>query len=413
MTAPGPATGAHTEPMWSVSGRITSAAPLVAWLCAGAALAGSAVAVLLLADADQPHAVPWKQLVLPVVWAVPGALIAAGRPRSPIGWLMLAVAVFFVGAGLSQAWVAHALSGGTAHSTAWAVWFTDRFSAFLVPFVLLTLLLLPDGRLPSRSWRVPVGCVLGVQCAALVMFNLVRGPAAGPDSSFPARVLELANPVGILPPGVGDLISGYDALLLQVPMLLGPLGFLVKLRNAVGAERTRMVGVLLAATVFVLTVVLGHALWPAASDVLDIAGSLLFATVLTASVLGRRLDQIDYAVHHTFVYAVLTVLVAALYVAVATVSSRWGASLPPFGAGVVAALLALALLPLRARLQGAVGTLMYGDRADPYHALSRLAESTHDAPSPHNVLVALATSISRSLRVPWVSVRAGDHCVEQ
>ena len=164
---------------------------------------------------------------------------------------------------------------------------------------------------------------------------------------------------------------------------------------------------LLAATAFVLVVVLGHAVWPAASDVLDVAASLLLAVVLTASVLRHRLREIDYAVHHAFVFAVLTLLIASVYVAVTSLASRFGDRLPPFGAGVVAAMTALALLPLRSRLQALAGRMLYGDRGDPYAALSRLAETTHDAPTLESVLGSLAASVRSSLRAVWVSVEAG------
>ena len=390
--------------MWSVSGGSQNLAALLAWIATAVALAGS-VAAALLTGLDQVPGVPWKQILLPLMFSVPGALIAAGRPRIAVGWLMLAVALLFAGAGLGQAWVGYAAAEGTDRGVAWAVWFTDRFSAFLVPCGWLSLILLPDGRLPARRWRPLVWTVGAVQVVALVIFVFARGAAAGPDSSFPDHVLDLANPVGVLPSVLAESFQGYDALLLQLPLLLCPLAFVVRLRGAASEDRTRIVGVLLAATVFVLLTVLGHALWADASDVFDIVGSALFAAVLTGAVLRRRLRGIDFAVHHGIVYAVLTALIAGLYVAASTLAGRLGHDLPPFGAGVVAALLALALLPLRSRLQRVVDRMLYGDRRDPYSALSRLADKTHDQPSLDAVLTEFTASVARSLRVPWARAK--------
>ena len=408
--ANGPATRVHTETMWSVSGGSQNLAALLAWIAAALALAGS-VAAALLTGLDQVPGVPWKQILLPLVFSVPGALIAAGRPRIAIGWLMLAVALLFVGAGLGQAWVGYADTEGTDRGVAWAIWFTDRFSAFLVPCGLLALLLLPDGRLPTRHWRPVVWAVGAVQVLALVIFVFAKGTASGPDSSFPDQFLDLANPVGVLPAVLAETIQGYDALLLQLPLLLCPVAFGLRLRGATSEERTRIVGVLLAATAFVLFVVLGHALWDEASDVFDIVGSAFFATVLTGAVLRRRLRGVDFAVHHGIVYAVLTALIAGLYVVASTLAGRLGHALPPFGAGVVAALLALALLPLRSRLQRVVDRMLYGDRRDPYDALSRLADKTHDQPTLDAVLTEFTASVARSLRVPWAMADVGGRTV--
>ena len=99
---------------------------LAAWVLAAAAtVAGAAAGALALAAGDP---VSWKPLLLPALWSLPGALIAAGRPRIAVGWLMLAVALLFAGSGLAEAWVRH---GGPVGWAA-AVWFVDRFSAVLV-----------------------------------------------------------------------------------------------------------------------------------------------------------------------------------------------------------------------------------------------------------------------------------------
>ena len=114
-------------------------------------------------------------------------------------------------------------------------------------------------------------------------------------------------------------------------------------------------------------VVLGHLGWPAAADLLDVAASVLLIAVLVGTALGR--DGVEVVVHRTAVWVTLTLLIAGGYVAVTAAAAAVGAGLPPLGAGTVAAVLALALLPVRGALQRLLGRLLYGDRHDPLAAV--------------------------------------------
>ncbi|WP_324277143.1 hypothetical protein [Blastococcus brunescens] len=342
------------------------------------------------------------------VWLAPGVLITLARPRNPLGWLALGEALLFAAAALGGAWIRRGVDDSGA-DVAWAAWTTDRFGALLAVGVWVVLILLPDGRLPSRRWRPLVAVVVGVQSLAVGAFATVRGPAAGPDSELPARALEVANPVGVLPPGLGPVLEGLDTVLLQVPLLLCLAAFVVRLRRAGPDERVRVVGVLLAASTLVLLVLLGHAWWPQASDTLDVAAGALLAAQLTATVLGRRPHAVAVAVRQAFVYTVLTVVVGGLAVLAVVVLERLGPDLPAFGVAVIAGATALGLHPLRRRLARRVDRLLFGDVHDPYRALQRLAEQTHRAPSPDAVLAGLAATAATSLRMPWGSAVSSDH----
>jgi two-component system NarL family sensor kinase len=380
--------------VWATALIALTAAVATAWLglTGGGAAGGSVKAVLLTG-----------------VWVVPGVLVTRARPGMVLGWLALGEAVLFAAAGLGDQWVRRAGTDGTDAGVAWAVWVTDRFSAFLAVGVWLVLILLPDGRLPSRRWRAVVGAIVVAQCLALAAFATTRGPAAGPDSSLPAQVQDVANPVGLLPAGVGEALEGLDTVLLQVPLVLCLVAYVVRLRRAGPDERVRVVGVLLAASTFVLLVVLGHAWWPQAADTLDVVAGGLLAAQLTATVLGRRPHTVAAVVRQTFVHTVLVSVVAGLAVLVATVLRLLGQDLPEFGVAVIAGGTALAVQPLRTRLAELVDRLLYGDLRDPYLALQRLAEQTHAAPSVDAVLTGVAATVAASLRVPWTEVEAGGH----
>jgi signal transduction histidine kinase len=386
----------------------TVARATVAVVAAVALAAGLAAAWLTLtgepAEGSPP---PLKGLAMTAVWLVPGVLVSVRRPRLALGWLALGEALLFAAAALGDAWARYGEDG--APGLGWAVWLTDRFSAFLVVGALLMLLLLPDGRLPGPRWRPVVAVVVAAQVLLITGFATVRGPAAGPDTSLPARVRDVPNPVGVLPADLGETLAGLDAVVLQLPLLLCLAAFVARLRRADPDERVRVVGVLLAASTFVLLVVLGHAWLPPAAEALDVLAGALLAAELTATVLGRRPAVVAALVRQAFVFTVLTAAVGGLALLVDALLERLGQDLPVSGVAVVAAAAALALQPLRARLGRAVDRLLFGDVADPYRALQRLAERTHRAPDLDGVLAGLAASVAASLRVPWSRVQVDGH----
>ena len=369
----------------------------LAALCAGSAVLG-------LTWAQGTETAPWRSLVIPVIWSVPGALIATARARAALGWLNLAVAVLFSATGLAGVWLATA---ATPHPgwTAWALWLADRGGAAIVPLTTLALVLLPDSRLPSPRWRLPVAAAVAGQAALIVMWSFARTPAGVAESGWGRDLMALANPVGLLPAGAADLADSV-VWLLQLPLLLAVAAMVARLRRRRDEDREPLVSLLLALLTFVVVVLAGRALWEPVADVVDVLASLLLASVLVAAVLRSHLDGVVVVVRHAFVHVALGAVVAAAYVVVVGLLASAGPEVSRFGAGVVAAIAALAVLPLRSRLQDAVDRLMHGDRRDPFAAVSRLADSAHRAPSLEAVLARVASSVAASSRVPEVHVTA-------
>lgn len=297
-----------------------------------------------------------KLLVMPVLWAVPGALIAALGPRL-LGWSMIAVAAMFALSALAGA----SLQAGVTTGAPWWVWYADRASALIVPLTLVVLLLLPDGRLPSSRWRPVVAGAVGLQVLAVAAWALLQGPAAAPDSSLPTFARELANPVGLLSSGWGGPLQGWAEVAIQVPFVLVPVAVYVRLRGARGDTRRRVVSVLLAVLAFTLLVVVGRQVWPAGGDLLDIVAGGLLAGTVTASVLRFRLGWVDRVVGRVTVFLVLATVLALGYALVVSLASTAGSEVSPVAVGLIAAAVTLALTPARARLQDAVDWALYGN----------------------------------------------------
>ena len=391
------------------SGRTTTILAVAVAVAVAAVAAAVAAAWLDWTGGDPgSESVPVKPVLLTAVWVVPGLLISLLRPRLALGWLALGEALLFAAAAFADAWIRHR-ADGVGGDVAWAAWVTDRFSAFLAVGIWVLLVLLPDGRPPSPRWRPVIGLIVGVQCVVLAAFTTVRGPAAGPDSSLPTGALEVANPVGVLPERWGPMLEGLDTVLLQVPLLLCLVAYVVRLRRAGPDERVRVVGTLLAASTFVLLVVVGHAWWPAAADTFDVVAAALLAAQLTVTVLGRRPRAVAAVVRQTFVHTVLVVLVGGTAILVAALLRRFGQDQPDSAVAVIAGGIALAVHPLRRHVTRGVDRLLLGDLHDPYQALQRLAEQTHAAPDADAVLAGMAASVAASLRVPWSQVEADGH----
>ena len=131
---------------------------------------------------------------------------------------------------------------------------------------------------------------------------------------------------------------------------------------------------------------------------------LPFVVGLGVSVLRYRLFDFDVVLNRGLVYGLLTASVVTIYLVVVTAASTLLRGSPTTPAAIVAtAVVAVAVNPLRVALQRAVDTLMYGDRRDPYSALSRLGRRLDDA-GDGNALPAVATDVADALRVPHVIV---------
>jgi hypothetical protein len=113
-------------------------------------------------------------------------------------------------------------------------------------------------------------------------------------------------------------------------------------------------------------------------------------------------------IRRTLQFAVLTLLVVAVYAAATAATS----ALVPDAAGervVGAAAVALILLPLRDRLQAGVDRLVYGARRDPLGAIRRVGASASAGSA--NPLPAVVASVADAVRASFVAITGPDGTV--
>ena len=376
-----------------------------------------------------------------------GALVASRLPANPIGWLFCGMGLLYGARRLTAAYADHALlarpylPGG--EYAAWAsTWL--GFPALVAAGVFLTLLF-PGGRLVSLPWRV-VAWVAAGGAAAVCLADAVR-PGPLPAYYF-ANNPFAAGQAGWLA-GAAEASGAGGAALLSAACAASAVLLVLRLRGAVGDERLQLgwfayaaVPALLGASVMILDrAVRGFSLLfldAPFRPALRLAGelgvfvkedrvlgplaelrletnfelmavlALFMVPVFTGvAVLRYHLYDIDLVINRTLLYGALSVCVIALYVGLV---AGFGAL---FQAGtrsnllvslVVTGLIAALFQPLRDRLQRAVDRTMYGQRRDPYAALSRLGERLEATLAPGAVLPTVVETVAQAMKSPHAAI---------
>jgi len=331
-----------------------------------------------------------------LAFAVAGGLIAGHRPRNALGWLLLAAAVLqgstaatapLLLAGRENGWPAaltRTVGTVAAYGWPWSI-------GLCIP---LALLLFPTGTLPGARWWP----VVWVAAANSVVFTLANGAApegllGGPDSQ---AWIFLPDHDRLAP-----LWAATEYVNLAV-YLAALVGLAVRYRRGTEPERRQLLWLVLAlAAVLAILVFWGPE--PGSPDgqiVLVLLVIPLVPAAITVAVLRHQLLDIRLVFSRAVLYTALTAGVAGAYLGLVTLVNpllRDGT-----GSAVIATLVvAIGFNPVRVRLQRAVDRALYGDRADPVRALSRMGAQLKVGSEPDDLLAA----ITEALRLPSAALR--------
>jgi hypothetical protein len=308
---------------------------------------------------------PAADAFITAVGAVPatavGTLLAARRPRNPIGWMLLAI-IIVEGSPASQYLIVDYRMHHGALPLGWvAVVLQECWPMFLVLTSLL-LWLFPDGTLPKGRWHRPA-TVAAVGWLLIGVATSSRGVlvAAGGDVRIQASG-GLANPV----PGafrvldvlviVGTLVSWIAWLAIQVPTY----------RHASGEHRQQLKWLYSGAAIFVGALIIGVFIaqlvmeevpgWSNQSVVsaVLIIGTAALPVCMGVAVLKYRLYELNRVISRVVSYTLITALLGGVFAGLILLATR---VLPVKGSVAVAvATLVIAALfnPLRRRVQRAV-----------------------------------------------------------
>jgi signal transduction histidine kinase len=310
-------------------------------------------------------------VVLSLTLATIGALVAGRAPANRIGWVFCATGVLYGAAILSWVYADYAVHRSSTRlpgSTVAALLPTEPIAAVLA----FTLLLFPDGHLPSRRWRVAAW--VPALAAALLLVSDVLRPGA-----LDAPFAMVSNPLGIAGTrGVMNAVNNVGWALVPISLGLGAASLLVRLRRARDLERRQLELVVAVGAIVAIVICLDMCtwfIWPHGGLQTRMAliglGFAAFPAAAGVAILRYRLYDIDLVVNRTLVYITLTVLLAAAYASTALVlGTALGRGSAWTTAGATLAV-ALCFRPLRARVQDAVDRRFNRAR---YDALLRIGE---------------------------------------
>lgn len=340
-----------------------------------------------------------------LLFAVLAAVVLRRGAYARFGWAFGASAAFWSLDAVAEAYVRlgflldRPLPGITL-----AAWFLFRFTAVLLPLVVVLPLLFPTGRLLPGRWGVAGWFTIAVGAVWTLLF--VVGPDLGTSIPVPPGADPGPTTLDLLGPAVEPAITVLRVLLLVTCLV--PLGtVLVRYRRSVGVERDRMRwlawGVVSAALLIATVLVV---------DIGPLAPVVLFVTVgivpvsMTVAVVNPSLVSIQDLLGRTVLYGGLWAIIVAVDAAVlAGLTWALGDSLDQRQVVLTVVLLAVLLYaPLRDRLRTVVRRLLLGERDNPYGTVAGLATNLETAEEGAEQLAAVARSVATAFGVPYVSV---------
>jgi signal transduction histidine kinase len=385
-------------------GAVPSASPptrALAWsLAALGILTVGAIATMVVLNRSAIHSFDDAdviELILPIGYAVMGTLVAVRRPRNPIGWIFLAIAIFVALGGLSQQYLLRDVRVRPMPLTPWFAWVHDWAVALVFPVGLVAFffLLFPDGRFASARWR-RFAWVVGVVGATGVVLSMIEPRI---ELSVGTATLRSPNPLGIGPDLFNGPIGGVYWLGGVGLLAAAVVGTVLRMRRATGEERQQLKWLACAAVATIVGVLLMNAyylFYPHASNVpFDLVIVLGFGVAIPiacgVAMLKYGLYEIDVVVNKTVVYGLLAAFFTAVYAAlVVGIGAAIGSDRNPFLTLVAALVVAAAFNPVRQWAKRLANRLVYGDRATPYEVLSEFAERMAGTYSLDDVLPRMA-----------------------
>ena len=293
--------------------------------------------------------------VLAVSSSIIGAIIASRLPANPVGWLFCAAACIIAVAYISAEYAIyallaqpHSLPAGEA-----LAWLASWVWLLSIGCIVLSLLLFPNGRLPSSRWRWLAWLSVLLTIAGAVWVALSPGAIGNLGS--------IRNPLGIegLPDGDKPVqIIMFAFLFVAAVSTLG-----LRLRRSRGIEHQQIkwpayTAVIAAGSSFLEYTVsdaMGLRWLEWAGYVVSLAALVCFPISIGIAIVRYRLYEIDTLINRTLVYALLTAILAAVYFGAVVLLQRVFVALTGQQStlAVVASTLLIAALftPLRRRIQ--------------------------------------------------------------
>ena len=343
-------------------------------------------------------------LVIIVVTAAVGLVVVRHQPGNPIGWLLAGEAIFML-LNIAAGSYAQLVYDQGVHALAFAglpaLILSQLFNVSLTGFPLV-ILLFPDGRLPSRWWRL----VLAVYLAIAVV--TVLGTAVA--------VLQVAIGHRVVMQADGNLASlgqgrtAWAGLVAAVFLVsAGAFWLAAVIRQALSwrrsdGERRQQLkwlasGAAVCGVLGISAVSTNSSIW----EVL-ILGFAALPLSIGIGILKYRLYEIDRIISRTLAYVIVTGLLVGVYAGLVLLATHV-LSFHSTVAVAASTLAAAALFtPLRRRVQHAVDRRFNRARYDADQTIAAFATNLKDAVDLDSVRTDLTAVVHRVLEPAHVSL---------
>lgn len=306
-----------------------------------------------------------------------GAAVVRRAPRNPIGWLLCTSACLISMGVAAQSHAQYVYidihpDAPLGELAAWASqWMTiPGFTLFAIVFLRF-----PNGILLSRRWVI----VERLALVGVVGGSLALAVRPGPLEAIPS----LDNPYGIAGlRQIGDLAETVGGTIFGLLFLASIVSLVLRFRRSSGVERQQLkwfvFPVALFPFLFALSQLAGqfdNTEEEFSTFILVMVGLLLIPIGMGVAMLRYRLYDIDVLINRALVYGGLTVVVAAVYLALVFVLQAVLPIETDSDLAVAASTLAAAALfrPLRGRLQRLIDRRFYRRKYDAAVTLGNLA----------------------------------------
>jgi signal transduction histidine kinase len=320
-----------------------------------------------------------------------GWMLAHRRPDNPIGWLLLANGFVLAVVGLVEGYARYALDTAMPGARAAAIWATHGWPLLFAATVAIAFVL-PDGRLPSRRWRI--AAVLGVVSFAT---TLAGGLASRETLDRPFQDVE---PGALLPEPVALGMQSVGLLGMIATLVLAATSLVMRFRRADLEERQQLKWIALAGTSLPLAII------ASSIEGLYIEGSgivtgLSFTFVMVAipaaigiAIMRYRLFDIDRVISAAVAYALITALLAGAFVVIIVFGGvLLGGGSPVITAAATLAV-AVAFRPVRSVVQRRVERTFNPTRYRGLHRIDTfLADLRAGKVEPETIGAAIAEAV--------------------
>ena len=336
-----------------------------------------------------------------------GAFVAS-RQANPVGWLFLAEGLGFALDVATSTYARYVTRAGvTSPSAAWAAWL-GAIPGELGFLFVLALLLFPDGRLPSRRWRVVAWLIVAAEALLLIVAATSSAGLRSENSAV------LVSPVRLIPDSLADPVVNVVHIAFLPLCLAAAVGCAARYRRSPADEREQIKWVAYAGLLTAVALLICGMFNNPLGGLLAVGPLIPVAAGI--AIFKYRLYDIDVVIRKTIVYGGLAAFITVVYIVIVAGIGSLGSGFlqagarPNLGLSILAtAVVAVAFQPVRERVQRLADRLVFGRRLSGYELISQLGARLEASPGPEDVAGTVAFSVQAGLDARWVRVSLGRH----